>query len=174
MVINGLPLPRDLLDLIEAGRWKCPAEQSGLDRLFPERSEFCCYLFGAMAGETTVIHTHDTPMWRGKPDPANPPGDIDPKLAVLIADLGLGYDQPVALDYRTSLEQPRVLTLRWDKSDPPIPWEEMQPWRDGHRQYDEATIARLQQWLGNSRRGEWNRWVEIAPDFKTFARLISL
>src|SRR5262245_24330849 len=143
MIINGLPLPKDLLALIEAGRWRCPTDQSALDHLFPERSEFCCYSFGAMEGETTVIHRNDTPMWRGIPDPAHPPGDIDPKLAVLIADLGLGYDQPIALDYRVSREQPRVLTLRWDKPAPPIPWEEMEAWGTGSRQYDEATIARV-------------------------------
>ena len=52
MIVNGLPLPCDLLALIEAGRWRCPTDESGLDRLFPERSEFCCYGFGGMTGET--------------------------------------------------------------------------------------------------------------------------
>lgn len=120
MIVNSLPLPPSLLILIESGRWRCPADQSGLDRLFPERGEFCCYSFAGMEGETQVIYRNPTPMWRGMPDPANPPGDIDPKLAVLIADLGIGYDQPIALDYRLSREQPRVLTLRWDKPDPPV------------------------------------------------------
>jgi len=37
------------------------------------------------------------------------PGDIDPKKSVLIA--GLGPDQPIALDYRESLENPSVVYL---------------------------------------------------------------
>jgi hypothetical protein len=76
MVVNGLPLPRDLLAIIEAGRWQCPIDHSGLDRLFPERSEFCCYSFGAMEGETQVIYRNPISMWRGMPDPDHPPGDI--------------------------------------------------------------------------------------------------
>jgi hypothetical protein len=174
VLVNSLPLPPSLLALIEAGRWRCPADQSGLDRLFPERGEFCCYSFGGMEGETQVIYRNPTPMWRGIPDPANPPGDIDPKLAVLIADLGIGYDQPIALDYRLSREHPRVLTLRWDKPDPPIPWEEIEPWQSGKRHYDKATTARLRSWYDTTRQGGWNRWVEIAPDFEMFAELIGL
>lgn len=174
MVVNGLPLPRDLLDLIEAGRWRCPADQSGLDLWFPERSEFCCYTFQTMESETTVIHRENTPMWRGKPDPDHPPGDIDPRLAVLIADLGLGYDQPIALDYRPSLTRPRVLTLRWDKPEPPVPWEEVEPWRDGKRHYDETVTKQLQDWYESTRQGGWNRWIEIAPDFRTFAAIVGL
>lgn len=103
MLIRGLPLPTELVALIEAGRWTCPANPSGLDRLFPERREFCCYTYAAMEGETALLDRGQNPMWHGTPDPANPPGDIDPSRAVFIADLGIGYDQPVALDYRPSL-----------------------------------------------------------------------
>jgi hypothetical protein len=174
VIVNGLPLPRELLGLIEAGRWRCPRDQAALDRLFPERSEFCCYSFAGMESETGVIYRNQNPMWRGKPDPTHPPGDIDPQFAVLIADLGLGYDQPIALDYRSSLEQPRILTLRWDQPDPPIPWEEMETWYERVRQYDQATTDRVEEWLKLTRQGEWNRWVEIAPDFRAFAALIGL
>jgi len=167
-------LPRELLTLIETGRWRCPSDPSGLDRLFPERAGFFCYSFGAMEGETQVLYRYSNPMWRGIPDPTNQPGDIDPTLAVLIADLGIGYDQPIALDYRPSMQNPRVLTLRWDKPNPPVPWEEIEPWRDGKRQFDEETTSLLRSWYETTRLGRWNRWVELSPNFKTFAEQIRL
>jgi hypothetical protein len=172
--VNALPLPDELVALMEAGRWRSPADPAGLDRLFPERREFCCYSVAGMLGETQVIHRYDSPMWRGTPDPDNPPGDIDPKLAVLIADLGIGYDQPIALDYRPSLEGPRVLTLRWDQPAPPVPRKYVGEWRDGKRTYDRTTTERLQDWWDMTQMGGWNWWVEIAPDFKTFAKMIGL
>lgn len=171
---NGLPLPDDLVALIESGQWRSPSDPTGLDQLFPERSEFCCYSIGMMEGETRVIYRNNNPMWRGTPDPDYPPGDIDPKLAVLIADLGLGYDQPIALDYRPSLERPRVLTLQWDQPAPPVPRKYVRDWRDGKRKYDRGTTERLQEWWDMTQMGAWNRWVEIASDFKTFAGLIRL
>jgi hypothetical protein len=174
VIVNGLPLPRELLALIEAGRWRCPDDQSRLDQLFPDRGEFCCYSFGEMESETKGVFRDCIPMWHGQPDPSNPPGDIDPKRTVLIADLGIGYDQPIAIDYRLSLEQPRVLTLHWNRLDPPLPWEEIQSWKEGKRRYDEATSALLQWYCEGRQRGCWNRWVEIAPDFETFAKLVGL
>jgi hypothetical protein len=174
VVVNGLPLPHELLALIELGRWRCPADQAGLDRLFPERGEFCCYSVGGMEGETQVLYRNRTPMWRGTADPANPPGDIDPTLAVLIADLGLGYDQPIALDYRPSPTDPGVLTLSWDNPAPPIPWKHVGPWKEGKRKYDRVTTERLREWVDTTEAGGWNRWVRIAPDFARFAVAIGL
>jgi hypothetical protein len=145
--INGLPLPRDLLALIEAGRWRCPADLSRVDRLFPDRGELKLYTLDYMPFENHhwLLHSEDRhwldrygPMFLGSPDPVKAPGDIDPKLSVLIGDLGIGYDQPIALDYRTSREDPPVLTLEW--SDSP---------RD-------------------------NQWVKLAIDIREFAELVGL
>ncbi|MDB5309346.1 MAG: hypothetical protein JWO38_3548 [Gemmataceae bacterium] len=174
MLIRGLPLPPELVALIEAGRWACPADPSGLDRLFPRRQEFCCYSYAGMASESGVFERHRTPMWHGTPDPANPPGDIDPSRAVLIADLGLGYDQPIALDYRTSLTEPVVLTLSWDKPAPPVPWKYVGQWKEGKRKYDRVTTERLREWVDTTEAGGWNRWELIAPDFARFAAVIGL
>jgi hypothetical protein len=173
---NGLPLPKLLLDLIRTGRWKCPTDTSGLDQLFPVRGEFCCWSFEVTEGETgpRAILPDDSPMWRGTADWASPPGDLDPSLAVMIADLGIGYDQPIALDYRLSMENPRVLTLRWDKPAPPVPWKHIAAWREGKRHYDEETTALVRAWDETTMMGGWNRWVEVARDFKTFAESIGL
>jgi hypothetical protein len=138
MIVNGLPLPRELIALITAGWWRCPTHLAGVDRLFPDRGELCLYSVGLMQSESAGFPVVWSTMWLGEPDPEHPPGDIDPRRMVIIADLGIGYDQPIALDYRLSLESPRVLTLQW------------------------------------SARGHENRWIEIAPDFETFARLIGL
>jgi hypothetical protein len=113
-------------------------------------------------------------MWHGTPDPARPPGDIDPGRVVFIADLGLGYDQPISLDYRPSLTAPRVVTLSWDKPAPPVPWRHVGPWKEGKRHYDRATTRRLRTWMETTEAGGWNRWVQVAPDFVTFAARIGL
>ena len=37
-----------------------------------------------------------------------------------------------------------------------------------------VTTARVQEWVETTEAGGWNRWVEIAPDFATFAAMIGL
>jgi hypothetical protein len=150
MTINGLPLPRDLLDLIAAGRWRQPEDMSGIDALFGEHGGFHPYGFGAMRFETESMLPRQEIMWAGAPNEETPPGNIDMTQAILIADIGLGYDQPVALDYRLSLEHPRVLTLRWLSTEYVSPSGEL------------------------GRPVNANRWIVLAPDIKTFAELAKL
>ncbi|MFY0540874.1 hypothetical protein [Nannocystis pusilla] len=38
---------------------------------------------------------------------------IDPDLASILGDFGLGSDAPIVLDYRSGPARPRVLRLRW-------------------------------------------------------------
>jgi hypothetical protein len=111
--ISNLPLPSDLIALIEAGRWRCPADLSGVDRLFPDRGEFKLYTLDYMPFENRWWITRIASMFLGSPDPVQAPGDIDPELSDLIGDLGMGCDQPIALDYRPSMEDPAVLTFEW-------------------------------------------------------------
>jgi hypothetical protein len=111
--INGLLLPQALLDLIAAGRWRSPDDQSKIDRVFPDRGELHLYSLDYMPFENMHWADQTEPMFIGVPDSANPPGDIDPRQSVLVGDLGIGYDQPIALDYRASSDTPRVLTLQW-------------------------------------------------------------
>jgi hypothetical protein len=116
MVINGLPLPGDLLALIEGGRWIAAPDHSKVDRLFGENGGLFCYSVELMESETrTLFDPQLAPAWLGVPDADDPPGDIDPHLAVFVADLGHGFDQPIALDYRVSRDRPRVITYRWGK-----------------------------------------------------------
>jgi hypothetical protein len=113
-VVNGLGLPEDLIVLMDAGRWKPPTALTGLTRLIPENSGLHPYSISQMEFETKTCYLQGR-MWQGVPDPNNSPGDIDPHLTVFIADIGHGFDQPIALDYRVSPERPRVLTLRWSE-----------------------------------------------------------
>ena len=62
--------------------------------------------------------------------------EIDPELALVIGDFGLGSDAAIVLDYRRTRDEPSVLRLAWS--------------RDG------------------------NHWVEAAPTFEEFARLLRL
>ena len=45
--------------------------------------------------------------------------NIDPTLAIIIADFGLGSDSPIVLDYRGSPTEPAVLRLAWELEHPP-------------------------------------------------------
>jgi hypothetical protein len=113
--INGLPLPSHLIALVEAGRWKRPKDLSRVHRLFPAepgvRLEVSLYALDYMPFENKHWLDQTYPSFLGVPDLDRPPGDIDPKRSVLIGDLGPGTDQPIALDYRASMDNPRVLTL---------------------------------------------------------------
>ncbi len=112
---------------METGRWRCPADQSVVDRLFPDRGEFCLYDVATMESESRAHVLNPTPLGLGEADRARPPGDIDPKLEVFVADLGIGWDQPIVLDYRVSLGQPRVLTLQWGPRARNNRWIEVAP-----------------------------------------------
>jgi uncharacterized protein (TIGR02996 family) len=123
--VHGLPLPLELVDLLAAGRWGTASETDRFPSLW---GEVYAYAHGAMRGETSQVCSHL--RWLGKPSPEHPPGDIEPRLTVLIGDQGIGSDAPFALDYRVSFGQPRVLLYRWRlASDDPTGsrWVEVSP-----------------------------------------------
>ena len=125
--INGLPLPSDLLELINTGRWQCPRDQSKVDILFPDRGELELYSLEYMPLENKYWVNQTNPMFIGEPDAANPPGDIDPHQSILIGGLGIGYDQPIALDYRFPIGEPCVLTLKWSLNGRSNRWIKIAP-----------------------------------------------
>jgi hypothetical protein len=127
VTINGLPLPTALVSLLKSGRWCVPADRSGLDQLFPDHGDFMLYSLDYMPFENQHWTETTHKGFAGEPDAANPPGDIDPARAVLIADLGNGWDQPIALDYRTSMQGPRVLLFCWRRNGKGNRWIEVAP-----------------------------------------------
>ncbi|GAA0801689.1 hypothetical protein [Spirilliplanes yamanashiensis] len=109
LTINGMRLPDILVEAIRSGTWRAP-----------ERAEIYVEVFGEPAD---VPEFYDERMMRRENDgwdsvsvddyacvpqePGNLGVDLD--RSVIIA--GLGPDMPVVLDYRQSLESPRVLYL---------------------------------------------------------------
>ena len=143
--INGLPLPAGLLTLMNEGRWKFPDDAWKMDCIFPVRgSDAMLYTLEFML--LTNVHWYDEQlfMWLGVPTTVELLGNITPKLSILIGDLGNGSDQPIALDYRDSMDTPRVLALEWS----------------------------LEARGVNPDWGNW--WIEVAPDIEAFAQLLGL
>lgn len=106
--VNRLPLPADLADRLARGLWASRSESD--TRAVPWGRPFA-YSLATMRTETDNVCGRLS--WLGEPDPADPPGDIDPRLTVMIGDEGLGSDAPFALDYRAPFARPRVLLYRW-------------------------------------------------------------
>jgi hypothetical protein len=118
--INGHRLPDSLCALMNEGRWRCPEDTSRIDNVFPEHGDIRFYSLDQMQFQTNdfetaavTCHVTDLPEMIGIADERKPPGDIDARHSVVIADLGMGYDQPIALDYRTSEIDPSVVTFQW-------------------------------------------------------------
>ena len=139
-IVNSLALPALLLELIESNRWRAPNTQRVLDKLFTEHSDVTFYSPSRMEKETSwwLSLSDDGSCLRGRPDSNYAPGDIERSLTVLIGDVGMGFDAPFALDYRTSSLNPRVIHYRGHKNSQLI------------------------------------RWLEIAPDFQSFVKILNL
>ena len=128
-IVNSLALPALLLELIECNRWRAPNNHRALDRLFTEHSDVTFYSPSQMEKETSwwLSLSDDGSSFRGSPDSNYAPGDIERSLTVLIGDVGMGFDAPFALDYRTSRLNPRVIHYRWHKNSELIRWLEIAP-----------------------------------------------
>jgi len=110
--INGLPLPDALRSAIEEERWVPPADRLLLARVFgekPQGAKFYTLEYMAIENRRWPAVESRLPIYVGSPDESVPPGDIDPRMSVLIGDLG--YDMPFALDFRPSRTEPRVIYL---------------------------------------------------------------
>lgn len=151
--INGLVLPKAIIDRINNNNWKTPAEKKSLLQLMKkydpkiesekqlERmiNNFKLYPISTMESETKGIKNweHEGAMFLGKKDSNISPGFVDPQKLILFADFGLGYDTPLGLDYRKSNENPSVVMLYWGKD----------PYND-------------------------NRWRKIAETFNEFEKVV--
>jgi hypothetical protein len=127
--VNSLALPVLLLELIERNRWRAPNNHRGFEKLFTEYSDVTFYSPFQMEKETSwwLSLSDDGSCLRGKPDSNYAPGDIEGSLTVLIGDIGMGFDAPFALDYRTSSLNPRVIHYRWNENNELIRWLEIAP-----------------------------------------------
>lgn len=152
MLVEGLPIPTELVALLESGRWPSGREQERAQNLAPiarpdhfrafDPHATGLFLYAPPFATVTRLSVHE-PFWTWQQ--AAPDG-IDHDLAIPIGDFGLGSDSPIVLDYRGERSRPAVLYLRYD-SPPPSPRKEK---------------------VFN------NRWAPLAPTFGEFAQMAGL
>jgi hypothetical protein len=124
-----LPLPIELENMIRTGYWPSTPESERAQNLKSLVSKDCIVRF---APEEDRVFFHRPPFhsveerlhgqegtyfWK-RPEAAI--HEIDPTLALVIGDFGLGSDAPIILDYRHNRLNPSILRLRWstDKEKP--------------------------------------------------------
>lgn len=122
-VINGLALPVALLAAMRQGRWT-PPDSAVLAEVFGEQPEEpCFYTLDQMEFENRHWLKRTGPVFLGTSDPAQPPGDLEPRSSLIIGDLG--PDMPFALDYRPAVGPTVVYRKadgKWVKVAPSIDW----------------------------------------------------
>lgn len=135
MQVHGLHIPELLVTALETGRWPRTSDEAnrqnlqpifssqGLQQLAPGERHLFLYPppFATVAeyatGEGTWFWTKYGAL-----------DQLDPELAVVLGDFGLGSDATIVLDYRTVPTEPQVLRLVWPDSRQPIHrWEVMSP-----------------------------------------------
>jgi hypothetical protein len=105
--VAGLPLPRELVEVIQAGKWRPPTDpQVYLDTFgeLPDHALF--YDLDEMSRQNRSWQDSSVDEEFGHPIEGRSVG-IDPARSVLIGDLG--PDMPIALDFRDSEDSPGVL-----------------------------------------------------------------
>ncbi|GAA3265941.1 hypothetical protein Dvina_40845 [Dactylosporangium vinaceum] len=115
---DGLAVPPGLSSLIESGLWptidsahaqnlRPLAALEDIDRLAPSETSLFLYPppFQTLASKIRKSRR----FWAeyGALD------EIDPELALVIGDFGLGSDAAIVLDYRRNPSEPPVLRLAW-------------------------------------------------------------
>jgi hypothetical protein len=142
MRIDGLLIPDELVAALDAGRWpRTPQEAisqnlqpwvslQGIQQLAPGESTLFLYhppfavLARGLVGEGDLFYKRFGAL-----------DQIVPEATIEIADFGIGSDSPVALDYRESTEEPRVIRLQWGRGGQANHWVPMAP--------DFATFAKV-------------------------------
>ncbi|WP_432831323.1 SMI1/KNR4 family protein [Dactylosporangium sp. CA-092794] len=109
-VINGLPIPPLLVAAIRHGKWRPPSDPGLIRAVFgetePESPQF--YDLASMVPQNRRLPERSVRQVYGEVVEGTSVG-LNPRKAVYIGDLGI--DKPIALDYRRSLDDPRVLYL---------------------------------------------------------------
>jgi hypothetical protein len=119
-----LRIPHELTALVKSGFWPRDHDEARSQNLQCLLSES---LIRTFAPEEDKIFFLPPPFYtvrqvmpgeqRFWSDPRTATHELDPDLTLLIGDFGLGSDAPLALDYRWSTTEPRVIRLRWAKDE---------------------------------------------------------
>jgi hypothetical protein len=131
MIVNGMKLPARLVELMASGRWKRPADVSVLAEMtgagLPEGFSFDP--LEGMIRETSGMHKlpfegYDYLYGYTSSRDLHAPRDpalLDVDYAVLIA--GNHDEEAIALDYRESLDEPKVVCDYWSRDDKGLRWK---------------------------------------------------
>lgn len=121
LAINRLAIPSALTAAMTSGRWPERPDTARLREIFSEELVYPrLYSEDTMRAINASWKNENDEIYVGQSSERNPPGDIDPSLSLLIGELG--PDQLIALDYRTSSSNPRVLYLTDASS---FPWRQV-------------------------------------------------
>lgn len=118
--VGGLALPRALLEVIGGNRWNPPEDVDLIRDVFgdePDWPQF--YDLATMKRQNQFFQNVSAAELEEDIRGSRRGLDVDPVLAVLIGSLGA--DMPIALDYRPSRNNPRVIYLAGDG------WREVAP-----------------------------------------------
>jgi hypothetical protein len=147
MFADGLPIPEELIALLQTGRWPGTAQEANGQNLRPglirpERvrtiadDESLVFLYPPPFSTVESLRRSGERFWD---EAYAAPQEISFAHSVPIGDFGLGSDAPIMLDYRADPSSPAVIRLRWSP---------------------------------NGRQA--NRWVPVADSFARFAELLDL
>jgi hypothetical protein len=127
-------VPPLLIELINTGRWKQPPDET-IKKVIPFLQDPMVFLptIDAMRQESTSLLADSPEMselfheYRGSkvPERELPWLDVDKALFIAVNRIG-GADIGIALDYRTSREDPRVVASDWESGDNTHHWREVE------------------------------------------------
>lgn len=124
----SLKIPKLLLDELESKNWQNGFFDQNIRQLLTElglNQDLDIFYYNRLTIEIESNSFHkmmesddkeEIDMFVGKYSKNDKNKTIAPELTMLIADFGLGSDQPIALDYRRDLSQPEVWMLVWDRN----------------------------------------------------------
>jgi hypothetical protein len=118
--VGGLTLPGALLEAIGGSRWNPPEDVDLIREVFgdePDWPQF--YDVATMTRQNKFFQNASVEELEDDVPGSRQGLGVDPALAVLIGSLGA--DMPIALDYRLSRNDPRVIYLAGDG------WREVAP-----------------------------------------------
>ncbi len=115
-------LPEPLPTLIAQGIWPSPVRRDCVKEFAPDENELILYKPQEFTTVGDILRTGRTmspERWAVQ--------DIDPDRTLLIADFELGSDSGIALDFRDTGREPRVIRLFWPGHKQPNRWVEVAP-----------------------------------------------
>ncbi|WDZ84088.1 SMI1/KNR4 family protein [Micromonospora cathayae] len=115
--IGGFAVPPELVEIVERGSWLPPAEQVLREVFMDDPDDPHFYDFATMVRQNELFRAMDSDDYAALV--GGNQSDIDPGWCVVIGDLGA--DMPIALDYRSNPDNPRVIYLGLDG------WREVAP-----------------------------------------------